>query len=90
MAEAHVHGPEEVLCRDFVELATDLLEGALPDERLVLVEEHLIMCDWCLDYLRQVEATVAALPGAAAEPEPVPAATEQALLGAFRAWREER
>ncbi len=77
----------EIVCREFVEVATEYLEGAMPDERLELVEEHLAMCDWCRDYLEQLEATSAAVAGA---PGDAPAAeTLQALIGAFRARTEE-
>ena len=54
----------EVTCREFVELVTEYWEGALPEDRMELVEEHLVMCDWCKTYLEQMEATVAALPEA--------------------------
>jgi predicted anti-sigma-YlaC factor YlaD len=77
---------DEIVCREFAELATDYLEGAMPDERLELVEEHLAMCDWCRDYLTQIETTARAV---GAEPEgaeaPPPAETLETLLGAFRA-----
>ena len=75
--------PEEIVCREFVEVATDYLEAAMPDEQLELVEEHLAMCDWCRDYLEQLEATSEAV---AEAPGDEPAAeTLQALIGAFRA-----
>ena len=73
---------DEIVCREFVELATDYLDGALPDATLELVEEHLAMCDWCRDYLGQIEATSAAVartPAAAPAPD-----TLQALVAAFR------
>ena len=41
----------EIICREFVELVTDYLEGALAPETVDLVEQHLVMCDWCRDYL---------------------------------------
>lgn len=81
-------GHEEIVCREFVELVTEYLEGALPGERVELVEQHLVMCDWCKTYLEQLEATVRALPAAAADDEPVPAETELALVAAFREWRD--
>jgi predicted anti-sigma-YlaC factor YlaD len=77
---------DEIVCREFSELATDYLEAALPEETLQLVEEHLAMCDWCRDYLRQIETTartVAAVPEAP-EPGPPPE-TLHALVHAFRA-----
>jgi predicted anti-sigma-YlaC factor YlaD len=77
---------DEIVCREFAELATDYLEGAMADERTELVEEHLAMCDWCRDYLTQIETTARAVgaepDGAEAAP---PAETLEALLGAFRA-----
>jgi predicted anti-sigma-YlaC factor YlaD len=76
---------DEIVCREFSELATDYLEGALPGETLELVEEHLAMCDWCRDYAHQIEATAHAL-GAAPEAAGAapPVETLDALLGAFR------
>jgi predicted anti-sigma-YlaC factor YlaD len=88
MAEMHRHGADEVTCRQFVEMVTDYSEGALPEERLELVEEHLVMCDPCKTYLEQMETTVEAMPSAM-ETEPVPAATQEALLSAYREWRGE-
>jgi len=72
---------DEIVCREFVELATDYLDGALPDATLELVEEHLAMCDWCRDYLGQIEATSAAV---ARTPAASPPETLHALVAAFR------
>jgi predicted anti-sigma-YlaC factor YlaD len=85
----HRHEIDEVTCREFVELVTDYWEGALPEQQMELVEEHLVMCDWCKTYLEQMEATVEALP-AAADREPVPEETERVLLSAFRDWKARR
>jgi predicted anti-sigma-YlaC factor YlaD len=58
----------------------------MPDETLELVEEHLAMCDWCRDYLAQIEATAHAVAADRVPPDDPPAdATLQALVGAFRA-----
>jgi predicted anti-sigma-YlaC factor YlaD len=87
MAEGHSHTAfEEVTCREFVELVTDYWDDALPEGRLELVEEHLVMCDWCKTYLDQMRATVEET-STTAEPEPVPPDTEEALLAAFHDWR---
>ena len=79
---------DEIVCRQFAELATDYLEGAMPDETLELIEEHLAMCDWCRDYLHQIRATTRAVAVAAepeaGEPDPAPAALDE-LMAAFRA-----
>jgi predicted anti-sigma-YlaC factor YlaD len=52
---------EEVTCQQFVELVTDYFEGALAPRTLSHVEEHLVMCDWCVTYAEQMQATVEAL-----------------------------
>jgi anti-sigma factor RsiW len=51
----------EVTCQQFVELLTDYLEGALPPRTLGQVEEHLVMCDPCVTYLEQMQATIVSL-----------------------------
>ena len=53
--------PAEVTCQQLVELVTDYFEGALTTPTLSRVEEHLVMCDWCLTYLDQMQATIASL-----------------------------
>jgi predicted anti-sigma-YlaC factor YlaD len=72
---------DEVTCRQFVELITDYLEGALPTRTLSHVEEHLVMCDWCSTYLGQMDATIASL-GALSDRSPE---LPDALLSALRA-----
>ena len=52
---------DEVTCQQFVELVTDYFEGALPPRTLSHVEEHLVLCDWCVTYVEQMQATVESL-----------------------------
>ena len=73
---------DEVTCRQFVELITDYLEGTLPARTLSHVEEHLVMCDWCVTYLEQMDATIASL---AALSDPRSAQLPDTLLSALRA-----
>ena len=75
---------DEVTCQQFVELITDYLEGALTARTVGHVEEHLVMCDWCVTYLEQMQTTIALLGslGAGAVPEP-----SGALLSALSAKR---
>jgi predicted anti-sigma-YlaC factor YlaD len=51
----------EVTCQQFVELVTEYFEGALQARTLSQVEEHLVMCDWCVTYVEQMQATIGAL-----------------------------
>ena len=52
---------DEVTCQQFVELVTDYFEGALAPRTLSQVEEHLVMCDWCVAYVAQMQTTVDSL-----------------------------
>ena len=52
---------DEITCRQLVELVTDYFEGALPPRTLSHVEEHLVMCDWCVAYVEQMRATIDSL-----------------------------
>jgi predicted anti-sigma-YlaC factor YlaD len=72
---------DEVTCRQFVELVTDYFEGALTQRTLSQVEEHLVMCDWCVTYAEQMQATIAALEELR---RPAPSAPPAAALAALR------
>ena len=51
----------EIACQQFVELVTDLLEGALPADVERAVADHLALCDPCVEYVEQMRSTTAAL-----------------------------
>ncbi len=77
--------PDPLVCREFVELVSDYLEGALPEGERVRFEAHLAECDGCPGYLEDMRALVGSLH---ALPEPPPdAATREALLRAFNDLR---
>lgn len=70
-------------CRELVELVTDYLEGALPEDREREVRDHLLDCVGCLRYLGQVQLTsrlLATLPSRG-----LSARDREALAAAFRA-----
>jgi predicted anti-sigma-YlaC factor YlaD len=77
--------PGEFTCKELVELVTDYFEGALPVEERLRVEEHLVMCSWCKDYLDQMRATIATT-GTLREEDIEPAMRDR-LLEAFRGFR---
>lgn len=52
---------DELTCQQFVELVTEYFEGALEPRILTQVEEHLVMCDWCVTYVEHLQATIEAL-----------------------------
>jgi anti-sigma factor RsiW len=79
------HDHEALVCREFVELVTDYLEGALPESERARFEAHLAECDGCAGYLedmRRMVVSMSELP----EP-PVDPTTHNALLRAFRDLR---
>ncbi len=72
-------------CREFVEIVTEYLEGALSAERRAELDAHIEECGGCSAYLAQMEQTIAGLRGLAERGE-LPA-TREAALAAFRAAR---
>ena len=77
--------PEQLTCRELVELVTDWLEGRLDRRDRVRFERHLEACDGCVRYVEQIRTTVD-LTGALREDD-LPGDASQALLAAFRDWK---
>jgi anti-sigma factor RsiW len=77
--------PDPLVCREFVELVTDYLEGALPEPERVRFEAHLAECDGCDGYLEDMRLLVGTM-HATPDPPPDPE-TRDALLNAFRDLR---
>jgi len=75
---------DEVTCQQFVELVTEYFERALQARTMSQVEEHLVMCDWCVNYVEQMQATVASLRELGPEHTPEP---PDSVLGVLRARR---
>jgi anti-sigma factor RsiW len=76
---------EQLSCRELVELVTDYLEGALPEEERLRFEDHIGRCGGCKIYLEQIRQTIAAL-GHLPE-DGLTFEAERELLEAFRGWR---
>ena len=70
-----------VVCREFVELVTDYLEGTLPEEIQSAIATHLDLCEPCVIYLEQMRSTARALRALPAVP--LPQAAQQRLLEVF-------
>lgn len=73
-----------ISCQEFVELATDYLEGALDPGTRQRFEEHLAVCPGCETYLEQMRET-ARLAGRLEEKH-LSEPARSALLDAFRDW----
>jgi predicted anti-sigma-YlaC factor YlaD len=76
---------EQLSCQEFVELVTDWMEGELPEPVRTAIEEHLVICPPCGDYVAQVRAALHTLQRAESEPPSPPRRDD--LLAAFRASR---
>ena len=79
--------PRDIACQELVELVTEYLEDALPPDEVAAIEQHLAGCEACLRYLRQMQATVAAVGLLPRErvTDGLSDRTIDALLAAFRA-----
>jgi anti-sigma factor RsiW len=77
--------PDPLVCREFVQLVTDYLEGVLPDDQRLRFEAHLAECDGCTGYLedlRLVSASLHTVPLAAPDTH-----TREVLVRAFNELR---
>ncbi len=77
--------PEEMTCRELVDVITDYVEGTLPAEDRLRFEAHLEECPYCESYLTQMRETIGTL-GQLRE-ETLSPETREGLLEAFRGWR---
>jgi predicted anti-sigma-YlaC factor YlaD len=75
-------------CNQIVELASDYLERALAAGDAERLEQHLLICGGCAEYLTQLGEVVArAAQLGARAPEQLDAATEAQLLSALQRWK---
>jgi anti-sigma factor RsiW len=77
--------PNEISCKELIEIITDYLEGKLPPDERRKFEDHLSICEACLLYLEQMRETIRAV-GRLSE-EAVPAQAKEELLAVFRNWK---
>lgn len=77
---------DALTCREFVELVTDYLEGALDPQLRRQFELHLSRCEGCQIYLEQMRQTLKLL-GRLNEAA-IPTEGKAKLLATFRAWKQ--
>jgi anti-sigma factor RsiW len=75
----------EMNCREFVELVTEFLDGALGDLVQRRFLQHLEACTGCERYLDELRNTISAV--RCLPPEPLSDGERERLLTAFRQWR---
>ncbi len=74
----------ELTCKELVEIVSDYLEGALPEDDRERFESHLADCEGCRGYLDQMRVTIRVV-GTLGEDDLDPGARDQ-LLQLFREW----
>ncbi|HEX9289399.1 MAG TPA: zf-HC2 domain-containing protein [Anaeromyxobacteraceae bacterium] len=77
--------PDDLSCKELVELVTDYAEDRLPPSVRTRLEMHLSYCAPCRVYLAQMRETVR-LAGRLSE-ETLPPGSKEQLLRAFRGWK---
>jgi anti-sigma factor RsiW len=76
---------DDLACIEEIELVTDYLEGALPEDEAARLERHLESCPGCTEYLEQMRSIAGSLGGLAEDP--LPAELRSGLIDAFRSNR---
>jgi anti-sigma factor RsiW len=76
----------QLSCQELVELVTDYLEGALPEDERRRFDEHVDGCEGCRRYVEQMRVTLEA--AGELSTESIDPETEQTLLTTFRSWRK--
>jgi anti-sigma factor RsiW len=49
---------DDVRCREVVEVLSDYFEGALPVEQRAALEQHLLTCEGCVNYVDQMRTSI--------------------------------
>jgi predicted anti-sigma-YlaC factor YlaD len=82
--------PNQMFCKELVELVTDYLEGALSPADHRRFELHLNECEGCQLYIDQIRLTIKAV-GLLTEDsieDSIGLAAKEELLAAFRDWKK--
>jgi predicted anti-sigma-YlaC factor YlaD len=77
---------EQMTCKELVELVTEYLEGTLPEDLRLSMEQHLSGCSGCTNYLEQMRQTIR-LTGQLQE-ENLSEQQKDDLLSLFRDWKK--
>jgi anti-sigma factor RsiW len=79
------HPDDDLACIEEVELITDYLEGALPEDDRRRLEAHLETCPGCTEYLAQMRSIAGSLAGL--REESIPPELRRTLIASFRERR---
>ena len=77
--------PDDITCRELVELITEYLEDRLSDSDALRFTQHLEICGDCRTYLDQMRTV--ATTSASIEPDALDPQVRDSLLDRFRDWK---
>lgn len=80
-----IHDPLD--CQTLVDVVTDWMEDAVPDQQRAQIEQHLAICAGCTAYVEQLRSTSRALRQLDQPPGLPSFSLPGGLLEAFRARR---
>jgi anti-sigma factor RsiW len=75
-------------CREVAELLIDFVDGALPEQEMLILQRHICACPPCMFYLETYQTTIQvthALPD-----EPLPPEFEARLRTVMEEWEARR
>jgi hypothetical protein len=84
-SRSRLESPEELTCKELVEIVTDYLEDRLSTQDRMRFEQHLAICEGCSAYLEQMRQTIQIV-GTLRE-DSLPHESRERLLEAFRHWK---
>jgi anti-sigma factor RsiW len=79
--------PDDLQCKELVEVITDYLEGAMPHHERTRLEQHLVSCPPCRVYVQQMRETIR-VTGQRPTEDAIAPSTKSVLLSAFRSWKK--
>lgn len=74
-------------CQEIVEAVTDYLDGSLSEADCACLEQHLILCDGCDEFVQQLRSVIRTSAELAPRGEGADERQVQDLLEVFRARR---
>jgi Putative zinc-finger len=77
--------PNDLVCKELVELVTEYFEQTLSFEERTRFEHHLTLCGGCKEYLRQMRSTIDISSRLAKDA--LPLTVQDELLTVFRRWK---
>lgn len=80
--------PDDLTCKELVEVVTNYLEGVLAPAEAAQFEQHIALCAPCHEYVEQIRRTIAAT--GRLRSEELPPTERTRLVELFHNWRAKK